>query len=221
MRRLLCLCLGLAAAGWVRAGGLSWPTNQFLPTFATPASVIDCIDISTASGPEADLFTSLEGLVNRAQPRIACVYNSAEEGKFTWLTLHGLGYSLIDGYIAILKYRTNVTGLVVTDPGQPDTLNLATTIAGLKNELICDPSLLSKLTNSPYYLTIKDDLRGKFASFSIRITGRNVRIESSPAWKPAGMDICGITWSRSSRQRSGWTQAPRQMRQPWPRSWRT
>ena len=42
-----------------------------------------------------------------------------------------------------------MTGLVVTDPAQPDALNLATTIAGVKNELICDPSLLATLTNAP------------------------------------------------------------------------
>jgi len=63
-----------------------------------------------------------------------------------------------------LKSETNVTGLVVTDPTQPDTLNLATTIAGLKNELVCDPSLLLTLTNAPYSLTIQDDLRGKFSN---------------------------------------------------------
>ncbi len=56
-----------------------------------------------------------------------------------------------------------MTGLVVTDPGQPDTLNLATTIAGLNNELICDPSLLATLTNAPYNLPVKHDLRGRFS----------------------------------------------------------
>ena len=165
---MLVLFLGCAAAGCVRGAGLDWPTTRFLPTFSPPAATIDCIDVSSATGSEADLFASLERIVNRAQPRIACVSGSAEEGEFTWLNLHNLTYALINGYTAVLKYESNVTGLVVTDTTQPDTLNLATAIAGLNNESICDPSLLSRLTNAltnaPYNLAIKDDLRGTFSN---------------------------------------------------------
>ncbi len=143
--------------------GLIWPTSQYLPTFSPPATRIDCIDMDISSFAEQSLFASLEGIVNRTQPQIACV-SVLGEGEFTWMNIHNLSYDTIDGYSAILKYETNVTGLVVNDPSQPDTLNLATTIAGVKNELICDPSLLNTLTNSPYNLAVKDDLRGKFSS---------------------------------------------------------
>lgn len=143
--------------------GLIWPSSQFLPTFSAPATTIDCIDMDTYSSPEKALFVSLEGIVNRTQPRVACV-SAASEGEFTWMTIHHLNYNTTNGYGAILKYETNVTGLVVYDPAQWDTLNLATTISGVKNELICDPSLLNTLTNSPYNLAVKDDLRGMFAN---------------------------------------------------------
>ncbi len=148
----------------VRGDALLWPTNQLLPTFPAPAATLDCIDVSSASSAELDLFASLEGIVNRAQPRIACVSSVDGEGKFTWLNLHNLPYSLINGYSAISKYQTNVTGLVVTDPSQPDTLNLATTIAGVSNLLICDPSLLPTLTGAPYNLSVAQDLRGRFSN---------------------------------------------------------
>ncbi|HUA66164.1 MAG TPA: hypothetical protein VME24_09970 [Alphaproteobacteria bacterium] len=101
--------------------------------------------------------------MNRSQPQIVCVDRRDGEGAFTWVKLHNLNYNLANGYNCILKYRSYLTGLVVTDPGVPDTLNLATTIAGVNNELICDPSLLNTLTNSPYNLAIKDDLRGRFS----------------------------------------------------------
>lgn len=143
--------------------GLIWPASQYLPTFSPPAPRIDCIDMDIASSAEQALFSSLEGIVNRTQPRIACV-STASEGEFTWLSIHNLSYDTISGYSAILKYESNITGLVVTDPNEPDTLNLATTIAGVKNELICDPGLLNTLTNAPYSLTVNDDLRGKFSS---------------------------------------------------------
>jgi hypothetical protein len=164
MRTLIALCAGLAFAGGAAASGLNWPTNRFLPAFSTPAASIDCIDLSSATAAEQDLFASLEGIVNRTQPRIACVTSSTQEGEYTWLIAHSLPYSIINGFTAVSKYLTNVTGLVVTDTNQADTLNLATTIAGLNNELICDPSLLSTLTNAPYKLAIKDDLRGLFSN---------------------------------------------------------
>jgi hypothetical protein len=143
--------------------GITWPAGHYLPAFSTPASRIDCIDMDTITPAEQALFASAEGIVNRSQPRLACV-SAASEGEFTWLGIHNNSYDTIDGYSAILKYETNFTGLVVTDPKQPDTLNLATTIAGVKNELICDPTLLNTLTNSPFNLTVNDDLRGKFSN---------------------------------------------------------
>src|ERR1700723_188191 len=92
----------------VRADGLHWPAKQLLPTFSAPAPVLDCVDLSSVSGAEVDLFVSLQGIVNRAQPRLACVTGGGE-GKFTWVDIHKLRYQMVDGYDAVLKYRTNVT----------------------------------------------------------------------------------------------------------------
>ncbi len=155
----------VAAVGRVHTAcaGVTWPASQYLPTFATPAAEIQCIDMDSLPTAEQTLFCSLEGIVNRTQPQLACV-SAASEGEFTWMSIHGLPYETVSGYSAVLEYETNVTGLVVNDPNEPDTLNLATTIAGVKNELICDPSLLSTLTNSPYNLAIQDDLRGMFTN---------------------------------------------------------
>ena len=158
------LILALLPCPFANASGINWPTNQMLPTFSKPASVLDCIDISSSSGPEVDLFSSLEGIVNRTRPQIITVNDSDGEGAFTWVSIHNLNYNLTNGYDCILKYKSYVTGLVVTDPNAPDTLNLATTMAGVNNELICDPSLLSTLTNSPYNLPVTDDLRGRFSN---------------------------------------------------------
>jgi hypothetical protein len=165
LARILLWSLGGCLASPVTHGaGIDWPADRLLPSFSQPASVIDCIDITSASGAEVDLFTSLEGIVNRAQPRLACVSGKSEEAKFTWMKIHHLPCHPLSGYNAVAKYQSAVTGLVVTDPKQPATLDLATTIAGLKDELICNPNLLATLTNAPCQLTIKDDLRGRFSS---------------------------------------------------------
>ncbi len=143
------------------AGQLTWPAKQFLPTFPASAAMVDCIDVTGASGALNDLFASLQGIVNRSQPRIACVGNP-EEGKFTWMADHEVTYRMNSGYNLILQYRDLLSGLVVPDPNMTDTLNLATTIAGLTNGLICDPAFLNLLTNAPYNLPVVMDLRGVF-----------------------------------------------------------
>jgi hypothetical protein len=163
-RFTICLMFLAVVLTAVRAvAGLTWPADQFLPTFASPAATIDCVSMDGLPTTQQALFVSLEGVVNRTRPQMACV-SAASEGAFTWLAIHGLPYDTINGFSAILKYETNVTGLVVNDPAQPHTLNLATTIAGVKDELVCDPSLLETLTNSPYNLPVKDDLRGMFSN---------------------------------------------------------
>jgi hypothetical protein len=168
MRTWLLVCLLAASVvfglAFANAGGIDWPESRLLPAFSTPAAVLDCVDLSEGRGSEEDLLASLQGLVNRDQPRLAAIgRRSNAEGKFTWLKLHGLNYQMVGLYDAVLKYKTNAAGLVVTDPNQPDTLNLATTMAGVNDELICAPDLLPKLTNAPYNFRIVDDLRGRFA----------------------------------------------------------
>ena len=148
--KIILLALTGLVSGSVFGAGLNWPANQLLPTFSTPVPLLDVVDVSSASDAEIDLFASLEGIVNRTQPQIACVGSVDGEGKLFWLDEHNLSYNLTNGYSLILKYRSSLTGVVVTDPNQLDTLNLATTIAGVSNQLICHPSLLATLTNAPY-----------------------------------------------------------------------
>jgi hypothetical protein len=68
--------------------GLHWPENQLLPNFSAPIPGLDCIDLRAASGAEIDLFASLQGIVNRTQPQIACANGREEEGRLTRLDLH-------------------------------------------------------------------------------------------------------------------------------------
>ena len=120
MKQCLLILLAAFCAVLVQGQGISWPTNQYFPTFSTPAAVIDCVDVSSATAAEIDLFASLQGIVNRTQPRIACVSSVDSEGEFVWLNLHNLPYVVTNGYNLITKYRSSVNGLVVNDPNQPE-----------------------------------------------------------------------------------------------------
>lgn len=156
---LAVLFLPLVAA----SATLDWPADRLLPAFPKPATLIDCIRVRTASGPEVDLFSSLEGIINRVQPRIACSGGRSDDAA-EWLEIHHLQYQVVDGFAVVEKYKNEINGLIVVDPGQPETANVATTLAGLDSSLICYPGLLARLTNAPYNFKIKEDLRGKFSS---------------------------------------------------------
>lgn len=148
--------------------GLTWPNQQYLPSFAAPSDNLDLIDISNATYGEQNLFVTLQGLINRSTPRIY-VHQPREsrqdEGKYTWLNDLQLSYTEISNpYDLITKYRNEIKGVIVYDTNQPDTINLATSIASLQDAIICSANEVQTLTSAPYNLSIVMDLRGQFSS---------------------------------------------------------
>jgi hypothetical protein len=160
---------------------IKWPPNQLLPSFPASAQKQDLIflrDSSTRrqaqpatvqqnnSSAEMYLFASLKGIINKTKPRIFSYEgNAAGEGPYTWLQSLGLSWTEHpDKWNLISKYRKELAGLIVYDPEQIHTVNLATMIAGNKKALIASPALLDRVTAAPYNLPVLADLRGKFAS---------------------------------------------------------
>lgn len=148
---------------------IKWPAGQLLPSFPAPAQVQDLITLhgnSPYTSAEMYLFASLKGTINRAKPRIFSYEGDAfAEGPHTWLQSLGLSWAEpADKWDLITKYRREISGLIVYDPDQIHTVNLATVLSKNKNALIASPLLLSKLTAAPYNLPVLLDLRGKFNS---------------------------------------------------------
>jgi hypothetical protein len=127
---------------------------------------VDSISVSHGSDEEVPLFASLKGVVNLKQPRIFSYEGDAfAEGETTWLKALGLTWTKVDdNWSLISKYKSEIKGLIVYDPMVPDTMNLATTLAGAKHALVASPSQLAKLMAGPYNFTILEDLRGRFAN---------------------------------------------------------
>lgn len=119
-----------------------------------------------SSSAEMYLFASLKGIVNRTQPRIFSYEGDAfAEGPYTWLQSLGLNWSEItDKWSLITKYRSEISGLIVYDPAQIHTVNLATMLAKDRRALVVSPLLLSRLTGAPYNIPVVLDLRGQFSS---------------------------------------------------------
>lgn len=126
---------------------------------------LDSIVVDRGSEEELPLFASLKGVVNAKQPRIFSYEGAAfAEGAFTWLESLGLMWTEhTDPWPLIAQFKSELAGVVIYDPLLPDTLNLATTIAGQSKALVASPRLAERLKAPPYDLKVVEDLRGKFA----------------------------------------------------------
>lgn len=140
---------------------ITWPKKQMLPSFAK-AKHLDVADVSDAPGDIKILLATLQGVVNRTEPRIYLLENK-EEGKMTWLNDLKVPYNVHDDYWDLIKkYKNEINGLIVYDPKIQDSINVATTLAGLKDGIVVSPTLAEKLKASPYNLKVLQDLQGKF-----------------------------------------------------------
>lgn len=154
---------GADAISPVAPMGLTWPDGQAFPTFAPPAATLDVVDetgLARDSGvcDMCTLVVTLQGLVNRTQPRIWVTDRSSQQAL--WLAQIGAGTNdVADPMTLVTKYRSEIAGIVIYDDRILDTLNLATTIAGVKGGIVASPALSSILTAAPYSLPVLDDLR--------------------------------------------------------------
>lgn len=175
---------------------LYWPSTQALPTFP-PAAHLDAADLSSLSGDEQGLLVTLQGIVNRTQPRLY-FYWGTDPTNLEWLNSLPVPHTTTtDPWSLFAKYRRAVTGAVVYDPSVPDTINLATTVAGMKSAVIATADLAAT-----HNLPVLDDLRGRFttklsvyqyalANVYPHVTNR-ILTAISPSNRQA---VPGVTWT--------------------------
>ena len=134
-----------------------------IPRFPRPRH-LDVADISTLPGDERLLLSTLQGNVNRSQPRIYLI-SPFEEGPRAWLDELGLPVEEVsDPWELLVRYRAALRGAIVYDPDLPDSINVALTLAGLHDAVVASPRLLDRLSAQPDPLPILEDLRGRFRS---------------------------------------------------------
>lgn len=144
-------------------GGIRWPEGQVLPTFA-PARHLQVVNVRDVPGREQMLFATLEGLVNRKRPRIYLIQTPPEDerGRF-WLRHLDVPFTVLkDPWQLFQRFGDVARGTIVYDPAVPDTVNVATTLAGLESGVVASPELADRLRKN-YGLPVIDDLRGRFA----------------------------------------------------------
>lgn len=142
--------------------GMVWPEDKVIPQFATPAKTIDLLDLNELKLTKSErlLFTVLQGLVNKTQPRIMLV-DRAGEGKNFWIQNCDLRVNkIVSPWDVFNKYKNEVSGLVVYSNKQNEHfINLATTIGGIKNALPIEDSLYQQLQAKGFRLPVVTDLR--------------------------------------------------------------
>ena len=162
-RKFLCATLALALLLPVMsipaAAGFSWPTGQALPHFGSPAETLDAIDVVNMPFAERLAVSCLQGIVNRAQPRIFLVDRDYDT-RDSWGDDLGLSYAFLPWRDVLLKYLDEIEGLVIFNPDIRETANVATTVAGVDYLLAVSPELAEELMAAPYNLEVQVDLRG-------------------------------------------------------------
>jgi GxGYxYP putative glycoside hydrolase C-terminal domain/GxGYxY sequence motif in domain of unknown function N-terminal len=145
--------------------GLSWPPGQELPTFARPER-LDALFLPSDTPVDLQiLVTTLQGLVNRRRPEIYLGKQDPAGDDRKWLEDSKVRYrAYTDAWKVIRKHLDRAKGVVVYDPEVVETINVATTVAGLREGVVVSPDLAAKLTAAPYRKKVLDDFRGRFAS---------------------------------------------------------
>lgn len=147
----------------LEANELCWPDDRLLPYFPAPASSIKALDMPAASlsDEERVMFCTLQGIVNRTQPRIL-LYNHNEEPRATWPTAHNLTLSSISTsapYTLVKQFKDEIKGLVLYSTEKSNHyINLAATIAGLDRLLPVTEAIRTKLVANGMDFPVVEDL---------------------------------------------------------------
>jgi len=142
---------------------INWPKERVFPQFAYPKElfVVDLRKIDFFNDYRHLVLTSLQGLVNRELPRIYIIYTDMDENwlktlkKYTKIKIQ---YVSADDILE--KFGNYAKGYIVYDPELPDTVNIATTMAGLYNCVVVHPKDIPWVEK--HSLKKFEDLRGKF-----------------------------------------------------------
>ncbi|MGW3351467.1 GxGYxYP domain-containing protein [Nonomuraea rubra] len=160
--------LALAAGGL----GIALPAQAtaaaapLLPGFGRPTR-LDFADVSTLHGDDQLLLTTLQGVVNRRRPRLYFNY-SPENYDTAWLDGTGARITRHDRPLDLIaRYRGEARGAILHDPAVPDSVNVATTLAGLENAVAATAEQAAE-----HGFTVLTDLRGRFDPGDVLATYR-------------------------------------------------
>lgn len=147
----------------LEANEVCWPEDRLLPMFLPPATTVKTLDMNSASlsDEERIMFCTLQGIVNRSQPRIL-LYNHNEEPRTTWPSAHSLRLSAVSPsrcYSLVKTFQDEINGLVLYSNELTNHYsNLAATIGGLDRLLPVTAEIREKLIANGMDFPVVEDL---------------------------------------------------------------
>jgi len=118
---------------------------------------------------EALVVACLQGILNRDMPRLYVLSSANTKPKYWLEKMTSEGYWLasrrqeklpdIDALVSLANEK--LKGVVIWDPEVPASVNVATTIAGVKDGVVLSPEMAERF-NAKWKLPVLEDLRGRF-----------------------------------------------------------
>ncbi len=146
--------------------GIRWPEGQAIPSFSKIENPLDTINTVAFNNETRNLVSVLQGHVNKTKTRVFVdSVKALEEGADTWPERLNIKRRMIGLYELIAKYQSEFNGVVIYNAhnGNPAQsrhyLNLAATVANIKNLLPVDTYTYSYFEQYGIKLDIKVDLR--------------------------------------------------------------
>ena len=136
------------------------PYPTFQPKMPPPARHLYVANIGKLSADQQRLLVTLQGIVNRKQPRIYLVWGPDDIFWLKQLEKQGsTGKPIqVKNPLSLVKiFRSVIQGVVVPDPKVYISPDIAVDVATVDNLVVATPQLAKRL-----HLPIKVDLRGKF-----------------------------------------------------------
>ena len=147
--------------------GISWPTEQLLPSFAAPAPTMIAIDMTDGSFEDIVTARCLQGLINRTRPRIY-VREPIEGGQVNadiWVNVPGINFFNIEGdnprerLINLINlFKDEIGGYVKYNRSYIQTVNMATTISGIKDSIPLVQSQIDGMSSAMTGLSMTWDI---------------------------------------------------------------
>jgi hypothetical protein len=109
--------------------------------------LFDILCLESIPKDDIPCFLSLQGLINREDPRIYFLPTRAgfETHWIDWYRKYGLEGREVSPEGLLSSYANQARGYIVYDPEMPDSLNVAIALAGVEDALVCRPSGAPKL----------------------------------------------------------------------------
>ena len=147
---------------------LDWSGKRIIPGFQ-PVQHLDVYDFRGSAHDVQLAAATCAGIVNRPQPRVYQVFSDDGEDWLQQIAVgQGPAHALAvpqtripskgnDALVALLdSYQADIKGLLIYDPACMDSINVATTLAGLRSGIVVSPSLAQNLQERYQFPLILD-----------------------------------------------------------------